>query len=81
MSHDGAADAGAIRQRAYQLWDQDGRPEGREIDYWLRAEAELGGADIAGGTRPGEDMTAPSVPDEPGEPPRPARRQRKRPAG
>ena len=31
----------AIRQRAYQLWEQDRRPQGRELDYWLRAEQEV----------------------------------------
>jgi hypothetical protein len=23
-----------IRERAYALWDQDGRPEGRADEYW-----------------------------------------------
>ena len=27
----------AIRLTAYFLWEQDGRPAGREQDYWLRA--------------------------------------------
>ena len=30
-----------IRARAYALWEQDGSPEGRDIDYWHRAEREL----------------------------------------
>ena len=30
-----------IRQRAYQLWEQEGRLHGREHEYWLRAEAEV----------------------------------------
>ncbi len=30
-----------IRTRAYLLWGQDGRPDGRSIDYWLRAAREL----------------------------------------
>jgi hypothetical protein len=34
--------ADAIRRTAYFLWEQDGRPEGRAQDYWLRAkEAHL----------------------------------------
>jgi hypothetical protein len=33
-----------IRRRAYALWEQDGRPEGRADEYWLRAEAELAGS-------------------------------------
>jgi hypothetical protein len=31
-----------IRQRAYEIWDGEGRPEGRAEDYWLQAERELG---------------------------------------
>ena len=26
-----------IRQRAYLLWDLEGRPEGRDEEYWHRA--------------------------------------------
>jgi hypothetical protein len=31
----------SIRERAFALWEADGRPEGREVEYWLRAEREL----------------------------------------
>jgi hypothetical protein len=31
----------SIRERAYELWEQDGRPDGRSIDYWLQAAREL----------------------------------------
>ena len=30
-----------IRRRAYELWEQDGRPAGRDDDYWHRAEREI----------------------------------------
>jgi hypothetical protein len=31
-----------VRQAAYLLWEQDGRPDGREKEYWFRAlEQEL----------------------------------------
>ena len=30
--------ADAIRATAYFLWEQDGRPDGREMHYWLRAK-------------------------------------------
>ena len=30
-----------IRDRAYALWEQDGAPEGREQEFWHRAEREL----------------------------------------
>jgi hypothetical protein len=34
-----------IRARAHELWEQHGRPEGRDEEFWLRAERELiGGA-------------------------------------
>lgn len=32
-----------IRQRAYELYEQEGRQEGRDQEYWLRAEAEIRG--------------------------------------
>jgi hypothetical protein len=31
-----------IRQRAYEIWDREGRQEGRADEYWLQAERELG---------------------------------------
>jgi len=30
-----------IQERAYEIWEREGRPEGREMDHWLRAEAEI----------------------------------------
>jgi hypothetical protein len=30
-----------IRERSYQIWENEGQPEGRAWDHWLRAEAEL----------------------------------------
>lgn len=30
-----------IQELAYRLWQEDGAPEGRDMDYWLRAEAAL----------------------------------------
>lgn len=32
----------AIRQRAYEIWETEGRPEGREREHWSQAETELG---------------------------------------
>jgi hypothetical protein len=29
-----------IAKRAYELWEQSGRPAGKDIDFWLKAEAE-----------------------------------------
>ena len=30
----------AIRERAYFLWENEGRPEGRALDHWQHAAAE-----------------------------------------
>jgi hypothetical protein len=30
-----------IRELAYQLWESEGRPEGREEEYWHRARERL----------------------------------------
>lgn len=30
-----------IRQRAYELWESEGRPEGRHDEHWHRARAEI----------------------------------------
>ena len=31
------ADEAAVREQAYYFWEQDGRPHGRETEYWARA--------------------------------------------
>lgn len=30
-----------IRQRAQAIWEQNGRPNGRDEEFWFQAEAEL----------------------------------------
>ncbi len=37
-----------IRERAYFLWEQEGRPEGRDLDYWERARELQAMRDHAG---------------------------------
>ncbi len=32
-----------IRRRAYELYEERGRADGRDIDDWIRAEAEVTG--------------------------------------
>lgn len=31
-----------IRERAYEIWDRDGRQDGRAQEHWSQAERELG---------------------------------------
>jgi hypothetical protein len=30
-----------IKQRALELWEQRGRPEGHDAEFWMQAEREL----------------------------------------
>jgi hypothetical protein len=30
-----------IRQRAYAIWEHEGRPQGCDLTHWLRAEHEV----------------------------------------
>jgi hypothetical protein len=32
-----------IRERAHEIWIERGRPEGRDVEFWLAAERELEG--------------------------------------
>lgn len=32
-----------VEQRAYEIWEEEGRPEGRAEAHWTRAEAEVSG--------------------------------------
>jgi Protein of unknown function (DUF2934) len=33
-----------IRTRAYELWEAEGRPGGREVEHWLQAAQEVAAA-------------------------------------
>jgi hypothetical protein len=37
-----------IRERAYHLWEADGKPHGRDLEYWERARELIGMEDSAG---------------------------------
>lgn len=43
-----------IRQLAYRLWEEDGRPEGKEMDHWSRA------AGLIEADSPGKTLAVPS---------------------
>jgi predicted RNA-binding Zn ribbon-like protein len=30
-----------IRTRAHELWEQNGRPVGRDLEFWIQAEKEV----------------------------------------
>jgi hypothetical protein len=59
----------AIRDRAYALWEEDGRPEGKSLDHWAQAVRELSATDSdvnlpteTSAVGAGEDL----IPDVPG---------------
>ncbi len=56
-----------IRERAYRLWEEDGRPDGRETEFWERAEELIGmeeNADAALLPNPATDPTRAEKPTE-----------------
>ena len=53
-----------IAVRAYQIWETAGRPDGRDLEHWSSAEAELSSPPLeASPRRPVVVETAPSAID------------------
>jgi hypothetical protein len=50
----------AIRTRAYLIWEQQGRPHGKELVHWLQAEAEMAAEKIVGVTDTGKVVKSPA---------------------
>jgi hypothetical protein len=52
-----------IRQRAYEIWEREGRPHGRDRIHWLRAEAEIRDAKPAmmAGASPAAEKARPAT--------------------
>lgn len=48
-----------VRERAYELWEKEGRPEGDHLRHWRQAEQELGDKSSAE-----ENDRAPREPEE-----------------
>jgi hypothetical protein len=45
-----------IEERARELWEADGRPEGRDMEYWIKAEEELAPHSVTGEEDPMEAL-------------------------
>jgi hypothetical protein len=43
-----------IRDRAYAIWEKEGRPDGKSLEHWLQAEAEIGNEKVIGVTNDGK---------------------------
>jgi hypothetical protein len=39
-------DIGHIRERAYFIWENSGRPNGQDLEHWLIAEIEMKGKSV-----------------------------------
>jgi hypothetical protein len=37
-----------VRERAYHLWESEGKPHGRDVEYWERARELIGMEESAG---------------------------------
>ena len=55
-----------IRERAYHLWEQDGRPHGRDQEYWERARELVAIEESAGAALIDNPMNHPDSPRETG---------------
>jgi hypothetical protein len=42
------------RERAHEIWIERGRPEGRDVEFWLQAERELS-------SHPGRSLVSPGL--------------------
>ncbi len=53
-----------VEAMAYQLWEKEGRPVGRELEHWRQAEKQLevefrvGFPDATGNEDPGSDLSS-----------------------
>jgi len=56
-----AVTASLISERAYSIWEQEGRPTDKALEHWLQAEAELKstmGAPQSSGSQPAKVAAA-----------------------
>lgn len=47
-----------ISLRAYQIWEAEGKPDGKDFEHWLRAKAEL----VPAAATPAAKKAAPAKP-------------------
>lgn len=55
-----------IRERAYHLWEADGKPHGHDVEYWERARELIGMEESAGSGLLPNPQTVPNSPPEAG---------------
>ncbi|HYC02093.1 MAG TPA: DUF2934 domain-containing protein [Azospirillaceae bacterium] len=57
----GAEDEQRIRERAYEIWEREGRPEGRGDEHWARACDEVRGTGLGAAAAAMRDANAEPV--------------------
>ncbi len=55
-----------VRERAYHLWEAEGKPHGRDVEYWERARELIGMEESAGSGLLPNPQTTPDSPRETG---------------
>ena len=55
-----------VRERAYHLWEADGKPHGHDVEYWERARELIGMEESAGSGLLPNPQTTPASPWETG---------------
>ncbi len=55
-----------VRERAYHLWEADGKPHGRDKEFWERARELIGMEESAGAGQLPNPQTHPNAPAQTG---------------
>jgi hypothetical protein len=50
-----------ILRRAYEIWESEGRPQGRDKAHWFLAEAEVSNGDRLAVSEPGKPKRKPAT--------------------
>jgi hypothetical protein len=50
-----------IERRAYEIWENEGCPHGRDLDHWLKAEAEITSSPSTAPAPSGEGQPTPAT--------------------
>jgi hypothetical protein len=53
-----------IRQRAHEIWETEGRPDGRHAEHWARATEEFDSRGGQPSAQPQAQMPAGGLPDD-----------------
>jgi len=53
-----AVDAASVSRVAYELWENAGRPVGRDLEFWLAAEARVRASSTQANGSAGAELTA-----------------------